>query len=59
VVPLVIAPMRVLRFIDVDDIASEKSTGEAYCRFTTLPTLADGVNRIGCVKRFTALAVGP
>jgi anion transporter len=55
----IIAAMLVLRIIDYQDIVSEKSAWEVFLYFTTLLTLADGLNKIGFVKWFAELASRP
>jgi anion transporter len=59
VVLAVIALMLLIRVIDYQDIVSEKAAWEVFLYFTTLLTLADGLNRIGFVKWFAERASKP
>jgi L-tartrate/succinate antiporter len=59
VVLAVIALMLLIRVIDYQDIIAEKSAWEVFLYFTTLLTLADGLNKIGFVKWFAEVASRP
>ncbi len=59
VVLLVIALMLVSGVVDLKDIIDNKAAWEVLIYFTTLLTLADGLNQIGFVKWFAAMAAAP
>ena len=59
VVLAVIALMLLTRVIDYREIVAEQSAWEVFLYFTTLLTLAEGLNRIGFVKWLAELAVKP
>jgi anion transporter len=59
VVLAVIALMLITRVVDYQDIVAEKSAWEVFIYFTTLLTLADGLNRIGFIKWFAEMAAKP
>ena len=59
VVLLVIALMLLFGVVDLDDIISNKAAWEVLLYFTTLLTLADGLNQIGFVKWFATAASAP
>lgn len=59
VVLLVIALMLVSGVVDMQDIIDNKAAWEVLLYFTTLLTLADGLNQIGFVKWFAAWASAP
>jgi citrate:succinate antiporter/L-tartrate/succinate antiporter len=59
VVLLVIALMLLSGVVDLSDIVENKAAWEVLLYFTTLLTLADGLNKIGFVKWFANLASAP
>ncbi len=59
VVLLVIALMLLSGVVDLADIVDNKAAWEVLLYFTTLLTLADGLNQIGFVKWFATVASAP
>ena len=59
VVLLVIALMLVAGVVDLEDIIANKAAWEVLIYFTTLLTLADGLNQIGFVKWFATTVSAP
>ncbi len=59
VVLLVISLLLVFKVVEFDDIISNKAAWEVLLYFTTLLTLADGLNQIGFVKWFATMASAP
>ena len=59
VVLLIIALMLLTGVVELADIVENKAAWEVLLYFTTLLTLADGLNKIGFVKWFASLAAAP